>query len=184
MAVASSWTGYSPNHMVPGLETFSSFQSDQPMGVSYGASPRTTSMLVVQSWQILKQHSRPRLHRKLVLVKTKTPNIWPNILSSLGPMLLLIQQPNPLSLGPLQQPEPFLSSSFPISLNPLYPLMKKAGKSAYLDNPKKEEGKGGVRAEMAVEEGVIVTEDLLLPHPLYLLPPLFIASTFFLARGG
>ena len=44
--------------------------------------------------------------------------------------------------------------------------MKKAGKSAYLDYPgKKEEGKGGVRAEMAVEEGVTVTEDLLLPHP-------------------
>ena len=33
--------------------------------------------------------------------------------------------------------------------------MKKAGKYAYLDDPEKEkEGKGGVRAEMAVEEGV------------------------------
>ena len=113
MAVASSWTGYSRIQMVPGLKTFSSFQSDQPMGVSYGASPRTTSMLVVQSWQILKQHSRPRLHSKLVSVKTRKPNIWPNILSSLGPMRLLIQQPYPLSLGPLQQPNSLLSSSFP-----------------------------------------------------------------------
>ena len=40
--------------------------------------------------------------------------------------------------------------------------MKKAGKSAYLDDPeKKDDGKGGVRAEMAVEEDVTVTEDLL-----------------------
>ena len=41
-----------------------------------------------------------------------------------------------------------------------------------MDNPeKKEEGEGGVRAEMAVEEGVTVTHNLLLPHPQPPTPP-------------
>ena len=47
-----------------------------------------------------------------VSVKARKPNIWPNIMSSLGLMRLLIQQPKPLSLGPLQQPDSLFSSSF------------------------------------------------------------------------